>query len=65
MGLMREPRDQQITIRIPTRIRAALEQEADHERRTVADIINLALEARYPLVPRESPQTKVRGWRKP
>jgi predicted HicB family RNase H-like nuclease len=43
-----EARDHQLTIRIPKRVRAALEIEATHERRTVADVVNDMLAARYP-----------------
>jgi hypothetical protein len=43
-----EARDHQLTIRIPKRMRAALEIEATHERRTVADVVNDMLAARYP-----------------
>jgi len=45
---MSEPRNHQLTIRIPRRLRRALDQEAERERRTVADIINIVLEDRYP-----------------
>jgi predicted HicB family RNase H-like nuclease len=43
-----EPRNRQLTIRIPQRIHEAIEAQADTERRSVADIINNALEKLYP-----------------
>jgi uncharacterized protein (DUF1778 family) len=43
-----ERRDNQLTIRIPRRIRAELEAAALTEGRSVSDIINNALAARYP-----------------
>jgi len=43
-----EPRDHQLTIRIPQRIRDAIDAQADAERRTAADVINNILEERYP-----------------
>jgi hypothetical protein len=47
--MSQEPRDNQLTIRIPQRIRDALEAQATHERRTVADVINNLLEEHYPV----------------
>lgn len=50
MGVMaHEARDHQLTIRIPQRIRDALDAQADRERRTVADIVNNLLEEHYPI----------------
>jgi len=46
--LVAEPRDHQLTIRIPQRIRDAIDAQAEAERRTTADIINNILEERYP-----------------
>lgn len=46
--MAREPRDDQLTIRIPLRIRATLEAQAARERRTVADVVNNLLEEHYP-----------------
>jgi hypothetical protein len=43
-----EPRDHQLTIRIPRRIRVAIAAQAVLERRTVADVINNLLEEHYP-----------------
>jgi predicted HicB family RNase H-like nuclease len=43
-----ELRDRQLTIRIPQRIHDAIEAQADAERRSVADVINNALEKLYP-----------------
>ena len=42
-----ERRDHQLTVRIPQRLRDALDREALAERRSVADIIVFMLEARY------------------
>lgn len=50
---MAEPRDNQLTIRIPQRIRDEIEEQAERERRTVADVINNLLEQHYPPTPRE------------
>lgn len=50
----RDLRDHQFTLRIPTRIRKALEQEAERERRSIADLINLILEDRYAKLPRKA-----------
>jgi hypothetical protein len=44
----RELRDHRLTIRIPQRIRDALEAQATRERRTVADVANNLFEAHYP-----------------
>lgn len=41
-------RDYQISIRIPEVMHKSLETEAYNTRRTIADIINLMLEDRYP-----------------
>jgi len=46
-----EPRDNQLTIRIPQRIRDEIEVQAEAERRSVADVINNALEKLYPPAP--------------
>lgn len=43
----RESRDHQLTIRIPLRIRASLDEQAERERRTVADVLNNLLEEYY------------------
>jgi predicted HicB family RNase H-like nuclease len=43
-----EPRDYQLTIRIPRRIRAALKAQAEHEHRSVADVVNNILAGRFP-----------------
>jgi hypothetical protein len=48
-----ELRDNQLTIRIPQRIRDMVEEQAARERRTVADVINNLLDERYPAPPRE------------
>lgn len=37
-----------MTIRIPQRIRDAIDAQAEVERRSVADVVNNVLEARYP-----------------
>ena len=42
-----EKRDHQLTIRIPKYLRDALDQEANKERRSVADIIVFMLEERF------------------
>ena len=52
-----EHRDHQLTIRIPQRIRDALDAQAEAERRTVADVLNNLLEERYPASP---PREKAR-----
>jgi len=43
-----EPRDHQFTIRIPKRIRDAIGAQAEHERRSVADVVNNILAGRFP-----------------
>lgn len=49
-----ERRDHQLTIRIPKRIRAAIDAQAQAEHRTVADIVNNVLAAQFPvLAPKE------------
>ena len=53
-------RDYQLSIRIPTTVYGLLRAEADHERRSVADIINIMLEDRYPEVRRMAPTPKVK-----
>lgn len=52
-SVAQEPRDNRLTIRIPQRIRDALEAQAKDERRTMADVINNLLGERYPVVSRE------------
>lgn len=42
-------RNSQLTIRIPQRIREALDAQASRERRTVADVVNRMLEEHYPV----------------
>jgi hypothetical protein len=44
----REPRDHQLSVRIPLRVYQALEAQAETERRTVADVLNNLLDERYP-----------------
>ena len=56
--MTRNIRDHQLTIRIPQRLRDELETEADRDHRSVADIINIMLEQRYPPVPRQPPTAK-------
>jgi len=46
--MAQEPRDHQMSIRIPRRIRDALDGQAKHERRSAADIINNLLADYYP-----------------
>ena len=48
--MAQELRDHQLTIRIPKRIRVAIDEHAERERRTVADVVNNALAALYPAV---------------
>jgi hypothetical protein len=43
----RETRDSQLTIRIPQRLRDAIDRECESEQRTAADVVVLALEERY------------------
>lgn len=43
-----EPRDYQLTIRIPKRVYDELESEAHRDRRSIADVVNIMLEQRYP-----------------
>lgn len=40
-------RDDRITIRLPSSLRQAIQREADRDRRTLADMIVIALEARF------------------
>lgn len=42
-----DKRDHQLTIRIPKHIREALEREAEAERRSVADVVNILLEDHF------------------
>ena len=42
-----EKRDHQLTIRIPKRLREALDREAEADRRSAADIVVIMLEERY------------------
>jgi hypothetical protein len=42
-----EKRDHQLTIRIPKRLREALDREAEADRRSAADIVVNLLEDRY------------------
>jgi hypothetical protein len=47
MARRAEKRDQQLTIRIPRRLREALDREAEADRRSAADIVVIMLEERY------------------
>lgn len=42
-----DARTSQITIRLPQRLRDALDAEAERERRSIADLVIFALEDRY------------------
>lgn len=44
-------REERITLRIPTALKAALEREAQRDRRSVADIVIPVLEAAFVAVP--------------
>src|SRR5262249_36096914 len=48
MVCMTEPRDYQLTIRIPRRVYDELESEANRDHRSIADVVNIMLEQRYP-----------------
>jgi hypothetical protein len=48
MSQSQEARGHQLTIRIPQRIRDALDAQATRERRTVADVVNNMFEEHYP-----------------
>lgn len=45
--MARDIRDNQFSIRVPERIKKALDDEATRERRSVSDLINVILEDRY------------------
>ena len=47
MHYMPEPRDCQLTIRLPQRLRDAIDREAEASMRSAADVVVLALEERY------------------
>jgi predicted HicB family RNase H-like nuclease len=47
MPRVADKRDQQLTVRIPKRLREALDREAEADRRSVADVIVNMLEDRY------------------
>jgi predicted HicB family RNase H-like nuclease len=47
MPRLADKRDHQLTIRIPKRLREALDREAAADRRSVADIVVNMLEDRY------------------
>jgi hypothetical protein len=46
-----EIRDTQLTLRIPKRLRVALERDADAQRRTLADVMCALLERQYGAAP--------------
>ena len=46
--MSQERRDHQLSIRIPQRIRDAIAVQAEHERRSVADVVNNMLAEQYP-----------------
>ena len=46
--MAQEPRDDQLSVRIPSRIREALEARAESERRSVADIVNNIFAGSFP-----------------
>jgi hypothetical protein len=48
-SMSQELRDHQLTIRIPQRIRDALDAQAEAEHRTVADVLNNMLAKLYPI----------------
>lgn len=43
-------RNHQLSVRIPQLLYVALKEQAERERRTVADVVNNMLEERYPSV---------------
>ena len=47
-AMSQERRNHQLTIRIPQRIRDAIAAQAEHESRSVADVVNNVLAERYP-----------------
>lgn len=47
MPRVADKRDEQLTIRIPKRLREALDREAEADRRSVADVVVNMLEDRY------------------
>lgn len=47
MHYMPESRDCQLTLRLPQRLRAAIDREAEATMRSAADVVVLALEERY------------------
>lgn len=47
MHYMLEPRDCQLTLRLPQRLRDAIDREAEATMRSAADVVVLALEERY------------------
>lgn len=58
-AMAQEPRDHQMSIRIPLRIREALNAQAKQERRSASDVINKLLEGCYP--PRASNEEMAEG----
>jgi hypothetical protein len=46
-GMTKERRDEKITIRLPGSLLKAIEAEAERDRRSVADVVVLALEDRF------------------
>ena len=51
--MSQEPRNHQLTIRIPQRVRDAIAAQAEHERRSIADVVNNVLAERYPVPARK------------
>jgi hypothetical protein len=49
IAVLQEPRNHQLTIRIPRRLRQALDEQAARESSSVADVLNNLLALRYPV----------------
>jgi predicted HicB family RNase H-like nuclease len=61
LTVAQESRNHQLTIRIPRRVRRAIDARAERERRSVADIVNNILEQHFPA---KEPATKDQGRRR-
>lgn len=49
----RENRDHPLSIRIPERLFKVLEKQAESERRSIADVVNITLEDRFAAAAKE------------
>lgn len=59
--MSQEPRENQLTIRIPQRVRDAIDARADRDNCTIADVVNAILAESFPIAPAKDKDKGRRG----